>query len=89
MKRVENLSSLEIPPTIKLNMKQLQINVYKGKDIVALDENFFSKNSCDPYVSFSFGSLAAKTRTVKKNLNPGRIAGLTVRVLPNHSLASG
>lgn len=72
MKRVENLNQLEVPPTIKLNMKQLRIDVYRGRNIVALDRNFFSKDNCDPYVLFSFGSLQGKTRIVKKNLNPGR-----------------
>jgi C2 domain len=73
MKKVENVKDLGIPPSIKLEMKQLKIDVYRGANIASLDPSFLGiiKTKSDPYVEFNYGGMIKRTKTVKSSANPG------------------
>lgn len=59
--------SLAIPPNIKLNQKQIVINVYKGARLVKMDD---IGGGADPYVKFDLGGLKIKTDYQKSTLKP-------------------
>jgi len=48
----------------------LKVHVKKGVNLVAADTGFLASGKSDPYVSISTGGQTARTKTIKKELNP-------------------
>ena len=51
-------------------MKQLRVEVWRGKDVLSIDKRLFGKDTCDPYLKLSFGDMLLKTKTQKSTLTP-------------------
>lgn len=57
-----------------MEMSQLRIGVFCGRDFAAMDYTLFGRNSkaCDPYVVVNFGTQTIQTRVVANTVNPGK-----------------
>ena len=53
-------------------MRQLKVEVWGGRDLLAVDRRLFGKDSCDPFLKLAFGDLELKSRVLKDSLSPGR-----------------
>ena len=68
-----DLTDLAIPPEIKMEMSQLRIGVFCGKNMAAMDTGLFQSDSkaCDPYVKVNFGTQTIQTKVQKNTTSPG------------------
>lgn len=73
--KATNLQELSLPPSIKLDIKQLKIDIYRGRDIIGLDPKFFgiAKGKSDPFVEINYGGVILRTKVVKSSVNPSSL----------------
>ena len=74
IKKIEDVRNLGIPPSIKLKMKQLRIDIYRGMNIASLDSVLFGlgKRKSDPYVEINYAGMIQRTKVCKSTATPGR-----------------
>lgn len=75
IKQVEDVTKLGIPPSIKLAMKQLRIDIYRGVSIASLDSVLFGlgKLKSDPYVEINYGGMIQRTKVCESSADPGSL----------------
>lgn len=81
MKKIEDIKDLGIPPSVKLQMKQLRIDVYRAVSIASLDPAImgFIKTKSDPYFEFNYAGMVKRTKTVKSSADPGMSLSLSLQ----------
>lgn len=68
--KLDSISSLSIPPEVKLEKKQLKVSIFQAINLMKMDTSFIIKKSCDAYVTVLYGDQSIKTNYIPKSLNP-------------------